>query len=571
MNLLNRFRHPAIAIAWEIWAQSRWKFKLAAALLVIQGLLNQILVPETLSAGTATHLSCVVVVAIIGLIFGSFHFTEGQRKGGFGSYPTRLFTMPRTTLWLVGVPMLFAVTVVGIGYSISVIVLFQPLAARPPLFWPVLYLVSGVTIFQGAVWVLARRPYLKLFTLSTFATFLGVGWLFLLPDILSGTLEAWEINVTPARFEQGLKVALSAVIAGAVGLSWYGVRQQRIGGYRLGMGWVRIGCWFEDLVIRRRSPFKSAGSAAFWFEWRHSGLVLPAAVSVLLVLTFIPTYLTRPHSEEETIATLIWMALTPFLLAMIIGRGFAKPDFWRSELRPVPFHSVRPLLPSKWVWVKLKVAALSVVLSWFIVLTTAFFWTAHAGNLAGLEPIWFYFQAYQRSPADRFVFVALGMVVVGLVTWRFMVSALASGLSGSRSWYYSANLVFLILLVAFVFLMIDQFDGDESKIEGYQIWPYVTHLPFVLGGYALVRFAAAWMVWERGVRRGLLSSKDLGAYYLFWVMATGLVMAMVCQAIAPGLLWLRYSGLLLALFVCPLVGPGLAILACHQNRTRRNS
>lgn len=142
---------PEIAIAWEIWSRNRLRLTSMAVALIAAGAVNWGLARGTSWERPSITIGYLLLVGAMFITFGSFHFTEGQRKGGFGSFPMRMFTLPASTKWLVVWPMVYGAMMVIIVYVTAVALLLAPLRINVPILWPCLYLINGLAIFQTIV------------------------------------------------------------------------------------------------------------------------------------------------------------------------------------------------------------------------------------------------------------------------------------------------------------------------------------------------------------------------------------------------------------------------------------
>ncbi len=150
MNL----RSPTSAIAWEIWTRGRVGFLCIASILALGAIALPIMSDSARATGltSATAYALTAVVLVIGLC--CFHFTEGSRKGGFGSFPMRLFNLPVSTRSLVALPMIYGAAVMVLVYLFCVGLLLRHVDPNLPLLWPCLYLVFGLSQFQMIIWSL---------------------------------------------------------------------------------------------------------------------------------------------------------------------------------------------------------------------------------------------------------------------------------------------------------------------------------------------------------------------------------------------------------------------------------
>lgn len=558
---------PGLArvIAWEIWSRNRRGFIALVSLLGLASLVNWGFVRDGANANLAASVGYgLLALALLGT-FGFFHYTEGQRRGGFGCFPRRLFTLPVATGWLVGLPMAYGVATVVVVYAAGAGLLFVPLGIHLPVVWPCLYLTTGFAAYQAIIWSLAERRYLKLLGLSLTAMALTFAWMFFMPHMIEGTLSDWGYTGSPAEFQRRLLVALLLAGPAAFALSLRQVSRQRHGGPSRPRPWSALLDFIAAKALTRRAPFASIDHALFWQEWRQAGFVLPMAVGAVLAMTCLPAYLSGPLSANATMGMLMWLLIAPLLLGAIVGRAFVKPDFWQPGLQITPFAAIRPVSGSQVVFTKLKVAGLSVALAWAMVMIVSFVWTAHAGDLEGLDQLYRDLKLYY-PPSTRWVVVGLTGFAVMLLSWRLMINGLAVGLSGRASWYVATNSVFACILVGLLAMMIFQSDHADKSWHLYDVWPVITRLPLIITAVVIGKlFLAAW-AWNRAVMRGLVERKATRRYFALWFGAT-LPLAILAGVAFPNTPWLRNLLMMIALLPVPLTGPALAMLALARNRS----
>jgi hypothetical protein len=446
-------RSTVLAIGWEIWARN-WAGLLAVAAVILVGAM---LTPALNVSADWTSLagSCAYTLTTLALlgILGCFHFTEGSRMGGFGSFPTRLFRLPLTTRLLVGLPMIYGSAATVLVYLLCAFLLLARVSPDVPLLWPCLYLIFGLTQFQTILWSLAGSRYLKLLCLGVAASVITLGWMFFIPGIVAGTLSEWGYAGDPELFMRRLLLVLAFTGPAGYAISLFRVHQQRHG--MTFRNPAVTGCWAGSIgrLLRRRAPFRSSGSALFWQEWRRTGFILPLVVVAIIGLTCVPAWLSGGLSERATSGILTWLFLAPFLFALIIGQGFGKPDFWSTNLKIAPFNAVLPVAPGPWISAKLKVAFGSSLLTWCLLIYLAFIWTAFVGDVQA-PGVWLQWLRFHYSPAERWMMLLLALPAAVLITWRLLIAALPAGLCGRKLWHHLANLLAGISLVALFILNI---------------------------------------------------------------------------------------------------------------------
>lgn len=561
MNL----RSPSIAIAWEIWSRARAGFLGIAGLLALGAITLPIMRDSARGTGmaSATAYALTAVVLVIG--FCCFHFTEGSRKGGFGSFPMRLFNLPVSTRSLVALPMTYGALAVVLVYLLCVGLLLRHVDPNMPLLWPSLYLVFGLTQFQMIIWSLPESRYLKLLCLSIAASIITFGWMFFAPTIVTGALSEWGYTGDPAVFMRRLLVALALTGPTAYVISWLRVHQQRHG---LTARSAVFAAWWDRSIgqmLRRRAPFRSADQAIFWQEWRRTGFILPVVVVVIIALTCVPAWLSGGLSGRGTLGILSWLIVAPLLFAVVIGRGFSKPEFWSPSLKVAPFHAIKPVTSGQWVMVKLKVAFASAALTWALVFYLGFIWTAFVGDFHGPEA-WLAQIHFFYPPAERWLLLVLAPLAAVIVTWRFMVMNLAAGLSGSKFWYHTLNLLTGLGMVALFIFTIRRSDGDPDQLRLYHVWPVIEWLPLILTAAVIAKMAIAAFAWRHALDHGLTSPRAAVCYFAGWLIMMAILVSLFF-IVVTNTLWLRHLLMLMAVLLVPLAGPALAMRSLAVNRS----
>jgi hypothetical protein len=458
--------------------------------------------------------------AAVVLFLAVFGCTEFNSQTGLMGFPHRLFVLPVSSFELVAVP-----TVLGIAAGELLLLLFRPDWYSETNNWDLLLMPLFLIVYQSVLWTLSPLRALRLLVVG----FIAVIFL-MLPPML-------RFQGVPQSRIIGYFMA-SGIVAFAA--SWTYIARQRSGGGR-GFAWVH----FAPQLSRREKVFPSRIAAHAWFEWRHSGKMLPTLVAVLLVLLIAPLSWFMRSDGGMSSFILVATLTMPVLLALPIGKAFSKPDLWSGDLIIPPIVAVRPLSSREFVLVKLRVAAKSAAISWLLV----------SGFLTIWLPLW------ANAPHLDYRVIALTILLGMLLTWRSLISSLWLGLHGNPKLFLISGLPYGI--VPFFGLA-----GGLWVIRNQQYaLSWLTHhmntvLPLVEWIAAIliaVKLSTAILSWWRVERAW--------AYLLFWIpiTLTLIVLATQVSTYVPPLL---HSLVLIAVLITPLARIGIAQASFERNRHR---
>jgi hypothetical protein len=544
-------RSPTAALLWEIWRRNRIEVAVIVAATAAGRVLDY---AEQPTDDPSSLIALLWMVAFL-FLFGVFSYTESSGTRGIGTFPRRLFTLPVSSLRLVALPMLTGIASVELLYLLWL----GPLSRGGTLSTPFVAVLLGASMvfFQAVFWMLERLGPLRLMIAGA-VTFLVYG---------AGLLPSWPPSPTPPwRSEAAVGTVVAALAVVVFLLAWRHIIRLRCGGR--GRSTYRL----EPLIAstagtlpRHQTPFASPAAAQFWFEWRCSGLVLPVLVGGALVGVVAPFSWVSRGDASGSLQLLLGTLATPILLAIPVGMAFARPTFWSEDLSVPAFVAIRPLTDEQIVAIKMKVAAASVAISWLLTICFVGLWLSLWGNVDSVSQLaiqWWAF--HEHSLASVYGTVALILIAGVVLTWRFLVSRLWSGLSGSRPLFMASVMSAVLVVIAGMVFPADRLPGwmlaDPARMARV-VW---------LLSIAVV--AKCWLAaysWRR------VSARHLRQYSLLWGVATTclLTLTMVLWGVVRIYVALdmhRFQALmiLVAVLAVPLARVGLAPSRLARNRHR---
>jgi hypothetical protein len=582
MEEVSSMRSPALAIAWEIWAARRAGFLAVFLALSCCALLFHVFADALRRSEVLRGASLLPMAASLFLLFFLFNYTENDARGKRFGFPARLFTLPARTVFLVSCPLFYAVGSVVVVYVVWARVVYPPLGLTLPVAWPALFLAAGMAGYLGILWGLAGYRFSRVIALSVFGTtLLMVAFLASLPEAKSAF---------PWLSEEVLAAGLVAVIVCSYAGALLGVGVQRHGGGRGWAGWQRAWQRLADALPRRRRPFASAAGAQFWYEWRLNGLYLPGCVGFIQVGVIGPLLCAWGTSPGFALATACWGLLLPVLLAVLVGQMTARLDFRVGRDSIPTFLATRPVSSGDLVLTKLRVAGLSVAVSWLLVLTLTPLWLVLWADTTPLAEMWRRFREHS-PPLFPWVLVAFVLLLAVAFTWKRMVGNLYLQLSG-RLWNSLLNAVGPLFLVACGIaglVVVENWSsagGEEMRRQalrwagwGFQQVPWFA---WILNGLFVGKVWFAVWSWRRCWRRGLVSARAAGTFLGLWLAGSLCLVALAHTLFAlvrsspassgyelPAHVgWVEYCCLLGLLLFLPLARLGLAPSALASYRHR---
>jgi hypothetical protein len=355
--------------------------------------------------------------------------------------------------------------------------------------------------------------------------------------------------------------------------SWVYVARQRSGGAGLNLRRFKNLAWpsWTRRPYRDRS-FSSAEFAQFWFEWRRCGLVLPLLVGSLLAIIIGPLSWYFRNNGSDSLRILVATLAMPPILALAIGKAFSRPDFWSGELHIPGFIAVHPLSTVDMVAIKMKVAAVSTVISWVLLLAFLTLWLPFWANLDSIAMIrgvlW---QIHGHSVYPQYAIAIFGIVALMSLTWRFLIGGLWLGLSGNNKVFALSAIPYVIVPIFAVPGLLVGLRFGESVLDWLydKVGSFSTIFFWVAAAAVITKFWVAAFSW-RGV-----PAQHVRRY--LWIWAGGTICLLVIAVFLWGVLGsmlpsdsyrLRNALILLAMLILPLARIGLAPTFLARNRHR---
>jgi hypothetical protein len=539
------------ALLWEIWRRNR----IAVAVIVAATVVGRLLDYAEQPTDDPSSLIALLWMTSFLLMFGVFSYTESSGTRGIGSFPRRLFTLPVSSLRLVALPVLTGIASVELLY----VLWLGPLSRGGSLSTPfvAVLLSASMVFFQAVFWMLERLGPLRLI-IAGVVTILVYG---------VGLLPSWPPNPPPPwRSEAAVGTVVAALAVVAFLLVWRHIIRVRSGGrggspYRLD----QLIASTAGPLPRHRTPFASPAAAHFWFEWRCSGPVLPVLVGSVLVAVVAPFSWFLRADASGSLRLLLGILAMPIMLAIPVGMAFARPTFWSEDLSVPAFVAIRPLTDEQIVAIKMRVAAVSAAISWLLNLCFVCLWLSLWANVDAVSQLaiqWWAF--HEHSVLSVYGVVALILAAGVVLTWRFLVSRLWSGLSGSRPLFLASVMSAVLVVIAGMLFAADRLPAwvlnDPARMAGV-VW--------------LLSIVVVAKCWLAAYSWGRVSARHQRQYLLVWGGATTCLLALTM------LLWdvvriyvaldiYLFQGLMIfvALLAVPLARVGLAPSCLARNRHR---
>jgi hypothetical protein len=547
-------RSPIAALTWEIWRKNRgWACLIIG--MIIFGRIWMAFFQDRYRPGQPWMLIFVMSVLFT---FGLFNYTEVSPQRTAAGFPHRLYTLPVSSLLLVTVPTVWAIlSLLLVRFAWTC---FNGIEISPFI---TVKLMTFAVLYQSILWVLDAFGVLRIIVLGIVATWLIAFGFPVVPEANTQALE-------------NIRIVELLLLSGAVFLvSWGFVARRRSGVGNSGPGELKekevFAGRFSERLLRRSKSFSSPAAAQFWFEWRRSGRVLPFYVGLLFLVVFGPMSMYASREAASTLRILAAAVAMPIILALPIGKGFSKPDFWSKDMALTSFLAVRPLTTGDLVMIKARVAGRSAFVSWALAFAFLSLWIPSGADISLIRRLWLGLCATAGSGYSAAAILGLSILAGIFLTWRFLVSSLWLGLAGNRIFYAWSAVPYVVWPVAgLIGLTKISHDWRWRLTWIFQHRDQVLTNALWIGAIAvIVRFGFSVLVWRR------IPTRHLWQYLPVWTGAT------LCLTVLTMLVWnalrpmlppdmyrLQVLLILAAVSTMPLGRLGLASLTLARNRHR---
>lgn len=526
------------------------------------------------------------------LLLAIFIYQDADVGTASSAYPSHMFTLPVRTSKLVFVPMMLG-TAVTFGVSFLLVVSVRHGGAEIALFWPATLIATILALLQAIFWSSWGVPYAKLLLTLISLPALGI---------------AVSTRIAAHMSEPQLCAEMVAVIAICYGVAYVGVARARSGGAVRQFSLKASNSsepsphtvTFQQ--ARQKRPFRSAAAAQLWYEWRLHGMVLPV-ISVLLVGLFYLLFLSyglgdtlspvpfvEPNKDGfvPTISTFVTIYYLPLLMLIpfvswVVGCGARRNDLKRGDRTFQLFYGTRPMSDVALVNAKLKGAAVSVIVTWILVIgLTLPLIRLHGGYFNVNSQIVVYADrtknlAQLLGPylgTTEWLHIAAFLFLAMALTWRNYAIGFWTELSG-KAWLHRGYPLALILGIT-VFQAFSTISSGSPHP-----WLTIDLIALVASGLVVVKLVtatilAAYQKLSGGLKFGTMiaGAVALSVFGIVlseaWLYLTETYRSQMAQARVSAQLSLDVLFVAIALLAIPMVRILAAPIMLSWNRHRLN-
>lgn len=544
-------RAAAVGIGYQLWLRSRWLLLGCGAGVTVLAIVVH-LISSPVAAIVVAFLGSLPIGFAAAILVGIVSYS-GDLSTTESGFPRHMMVLPLSNRAMALTPLLYGVGCVAALWMIVGRFVLAPAGWPVPLLWPAAMLAALTVWLQATSWMPFWFPFARvaacvagLFAICAFACI------------------ARTFHFSQSIFVGGLLAAMLLAMPVAV----RGVARARRGAGttppRLAL---RI---FPARAARKRLPFESGGGAQLWLELRRNCTMLPIFILPLPLLTLLmwpwpghrndppPLYLGGFIVPVQVLWAAACLLLPPFM-AGAVGANLGKLDAWGKERKMSSFVAVRPMADATLIIAKVKATALTVGLTWAMVLALLLAsWSlprsfSHTESLAHV--------LIRYATVHRAIIGAVILAFLVLETWLNVVQSFAMALYG-RAWLINA----ISFTVIGVFIGLCGL-GAWTSLHPHSLSAVLRGVQIGMLTLVVVKVSLA-VIFIRAIRRcRAATTRQLIRWTAAWLLLLGAQFAIVLWLVPR----LRHSllpltaGLVLSLPYNRLIAMPLA---WHHNRHR---
>jgi len=513
-----------LALCWQLWRRRRWAVLVTGIYVAIVSIVCH--QGAAIDWRPSLSLACVPIAFGVLFIVAGFAYPDSDLAGREASFPTDQFLLPARSTTLVYWPMAFGALAISISWLSFCVFILRPLEIKAPVLWPAVMAAAAVTCLQAILWVPLPVPYLRI-PLT----------LVLIPALITAGVQASYRGISEATlvvaFAGMMLLAFAVAVAGVTCArrgelpEWRGLADLK--GRRTGTTGSRT------TLVPTANAFKGPSYSQDWFEWRTGGIMLPLITAFAFVLLTLPLIWLRELAplqdaakagELGAIHVNLWLRhqmgvlLIPPLLASLIG--FGRRAYFTSPREPSldPFVATRPLPVTAFVAARARVAGLSTLVAWAVVVLFVLGWSllpAIDGDRSA--PLLAILAAH--SPPRTVLCLIVTVALLMLWTWKALMQGMWADVSG-RNWLsQGAPLAGLILVIGIGLAYLQTgVQPGETDPQFRAVSPWVLEL---LCMAVTVKLLGALLSAACLTRSRMLPRPRLAILSLTWLVVVGLV------------------------------------------------
>ena len=374
--------------------------------------------------GSIGLLFCILLPILIARLANgdSPNSMEGD-KGNGSAYPPYMLTLPVPDNLLVWVPMVFGVAAVSAILGLTALLHFG--ADRHTYSSWMLNLACLTICLQAITWSRLRGQWTK--------PLLGAA------AIVTAVFSSLLTNSIPKGNLHFMTLGIAIVAIGIAAASFSRLRH----GFPESMFVIKIRPELRRSAHLKR-PFQSPMQTQFALDWTRQGKIQPI-ITVLLVTLMIGFTLyersvgNRYPLDSDAALTLV---LLFGVVVVCVGSTPRRTDIYRPDQTVQPFLATRPISSTQFIWSKLRVSAISTLLTWATIAALFAFWM-FGTTQAGAPSLKIANLTFTTDSTPAILFVLTGLFSGLVLLWNAQTALLTTEVSGKK-W---ATLLLLSLAV----------------------------------------------------------------------------------------------------------------------------